>query len=196
MVSGMEKKGKSEHDSKSTDTFKETESRPQLKQKESDLTLKVPESKELQSKLKEVELKLIDSEAKVKELTHLIKHVQADFENFKKRKDAEFVEYRDFAQAELIAKLLPVLDSFELALKSKANKQGMEMIFAQLVSIFEGAGLEEINNSSFDPRLHEALLSEPSDKPNGTVIEVFQKGYKLKGRVIRPARVKVAKQKC
>ena len=131
-------------------------------------------------------------DSKIAELTKLLKHVQAHFENYRKRKEAESLGMRESGMRELTVKLLPVLDSFELALKSKPDK-GLELIYSQFLSILESAGLREITEKSFDPRLHEALLVEKSTQPNGTILEVLQKGYKFNDTVIRTAKVKVAK---
>jgi len=131
-------------------------------------------------------------ESREKELTELLQRLQAEFENYRKRKEAETSRFLINANKELIIKLLPILDSFELALESK--HEGIEMIYSQLMTVLESEGLEEIKSlKSFDPRLHEALIAEKSEKAPGTILEVFQKGYMLNGNVIRAAKVKVAK---
>ncbi|RLE41739.1 nucleotide exchange factor GrpE, partial [Candidatus Woesearchaeota archaeon] len=116
---------------------------------------------------------------------------------YRKRKEAEMVQWREFALKDFVAKLLPVLDSFELALRAESTKnlkQGIEIIYSQLMDILRGEGLEEIKeNKKFDSTLHEAILTEKANKPSGTILEVFQKGYKFKGKVLRAAKVKVAK---
>jgi molecular chaperone GrpE len=140
-------------------------------------------------------------EKKAAELTALLKKVQADFENYKKRVEREKAEFTQFASQELIKKLLPLLDSFQLALANTSNleefKKGAELIYSQFFQALEAEGLKQINalNKPFDPFLHEALMQEESDKPENTVLEELQKGYMLKGNVIRPARVKIASQK-
>ncbi len=134
--------------------------------------------------------------SKLKELTETLQRLQAEYENYRKRKEVEVEKHKQNANIDLIKRLLPVLDSFELALSNKSTKnlkQGLELIYSQFLSVLEDEGLEEINAEKFDPYLHEALLVEASDKPEGTIIEVFQKGYKIRGTVLRPAKVKVAK---
>lgn len=127
---------------------------------------------------------------------------QADFENFRRRTRQEKEDMMKYAAADLIASLLPVIDNFERALEAgKASDpassllQGVEMIYKQLKDTLASAGLEEIDclGKPFDPFQHEAVMREPSEEhEEGTVIEVFQKGYRFKERVIRPAMVKVS----
>lgn len=141
-----------------------------------------------------------DKDAKVVELTNDLKRVQADFENYKKRCEKESHQFREYANAEFVKKLLPVLDSFELALANTKNHddfvKGVEMIYSQLYSTLKEIGLDCINckGGKFDPYLHEVLLSEKSDHAEDTVLEEFQKGYKFKNYVLRHSKVKVAKK--
>ena len=134
------------------------------------------------------------------ELLDLLKRVQADFENYKKRVEKENHEVRKYAAKNILVKFLPTLDHFELALKHKESKEefvkGVELIYAQLVDLLKREGIQHIEaeGKPFDPHMHEALMAEASEKPDGEVLEEFQKGYTLNGRVIRPSRVKVAKK--
>jgi molecular chaperone GrpE len=138
---------------------------------------------------------------KTEELTMLLKKVQADFENYKKRMEKEKKEFTQFASQELIKKILPLLDSFQLALANDKDneefKKGVELIYSQLWQILEAEGLEPIEalGKQFDPYFHEALMQEESDKDEGEVIEELQKGFMLKDNVIRAVKVKVAKKK-
>jgi molecular chaperone GrpE len=131
----------------------------------------------------------------VKELTDMLQRVQAEFENYRKRKEAEMCKFAEGASKELVFRLLPVLDSFELALKTHVHDGGgVELLYSQLIGVLEGQGLKDIQQMSmFDPRLHEALMVEESKEPQGKILEVFQKGYMLGDCVLRPAKVKVAK---
>ena len=134
----------------------------------------------------------------IKELTALLKKVQADFENYKKRVEKEQKDFIECASKELVKKILPILDSFELALNNKDDKEfnkGVELINAQLISTLEQEGLKPIKalDKPFDPQLHEALMQEKSDKKENTVTEELQKGYLFKEKVIRSTKVKVAK---
>jgi len=137
---------------------------------------------------------------KVDDLTHLLKHVQADFENYKKRVEKEKKEYMTFAKEELISRLLPLLDNFELAIQNKNNQEefikGTELIFAQFIDLLEKEGLSIIDtkDKKFDPYKHEALMAEESDKEENMILEEFQKGYTLNNKVVRPSRVKVSKK--
>ncbi len=128
---------------------------------------------------------------------------QADFENYKRRSRQEFEQLCLFAGEELMKKILPVLDSMERAIacfdsasENACNwQEGVELTLRQFQSILKTDGLEEVPavNELFDPQLHEAVLQEESDNfEHTTVVEQMQKGYKYKGKLIRPALVKVA----
>ena len=101
----------------------------------------------------------------------------------------------------MIKNILPILDSFEVALKNKTVgtefAKGIEMIYAQLFSMLENSGLKRIDaeGKQFDPYLHEALMQEESDKEDGLVIEEFQKGYFLNGNILRHSKVKISKKR-
>ncbi len=136
----------------------------------------------------------------IAELTDTLKRLQAEFENYKKRIEKESAEFKDYAKKELIIKILPLIDSFEQALKNTSNKEnfvkGVELIFAQLMSILAQEGLRPIHSlhEKFDPFKHEVLLQKECDKEEGTVIEEFQKGYFLKDKVIRSSKVVISKK--
>jgi molecular chaperone GrpE len=125
---------------------------------------------------------------------------QAEFENARKRAVKEQQEYRDFATADAIKALLPVMDSFEraLAIKSGSNdfRNGIDLIYKQLQDALGKLGVRVIpaKGEPFDPHYHEAIeMVETSEAPDHQVIEELQRGYKLKDRLLRPAMVKVAK---
>jgi molecular chaperone GrpE len=131
-------------------------------------------------------------------LEHL-KRVAADFENYRKRaaRDQESLVAR--AAERLVRELLPVLDDLERALQAAEQheeaelEEGVRLVHRQLASALRKEGLEEIpTDGKFDPHLHEALLAQPAEAEEGTVVEVLQKGYRLGDRVLRPARVVVA----
>lgn len=133
------------------------------------------------------------------ELAQLIR-LQADFENYKKRVEREKTELVKYANERLILKLLDAVDNFQRALDSEkahdAFYDGMRMIYDQLNKALTDSGLEEIptDGEPFDPCCHNAVFTEErEDVEAERVIETFQKGYRLNGRVIRPAMVKVAK---
>lgn len=141
-----------------------------------------------------------DKQSRIDELTDDLKRVQAEFENFRKRCEKENSSFRDYAKAELVRKLLTVLDSFEIALKNTADHKkfvdGVELIYSQLYSLLKEEGLQHIETKDkrFDPYLHEVMLSEKSDKPEDMILEELQKGYKFKDCVLRHSKVKVAKK--
>jgi molecular chaperone GrpE len=109
-------------------------------------------------------------------------------------------DFREFAAADTIKSLLPVLDSFELALNSKSDaaefRNGIELIYKQLQNALAKLSLQPIaaKGEPFNPHLHEAIeMVETSDAPDHQVLEELQRGYKLKDRLLRPAMVKVAR---
>jgi molecular chaperone GrpE len=123
----------------------------------------------------------------------------ADFENYKKRAARERREYVALANERLIGELIPILDDLERALSSAEQheeaqlEEGVRLVHRSLASLLERHGVTAIDtDGKFDPHVHEALLSQPSEAEEGAVIDVVQKGYKLGDRVVRPARVVVA----
>jgi molecular chaperone GrpE len=125
---------------------------------------------------------------------------QAEFDNARKRAGKEQQESRDYAIADAIKSLLPVIDSLERALQVKSDaaelRSGVELIYKQLQAALTKLSVSPIvaKGEPFDPHLHEAIeLVETSDVPDHQVIEELQRGYKLKDRLLRPAMVKVAK---
>jgi molecular chaperone GrpE len=128
-----------------------------------------------------------------------LKRVAADFENYRKRvaRDQESLVAR--AHERLVKELLPVLDDLERALKAAEEHEeatledGVRLVHRELDEALRREGLAEIEtNGRFDPHVHEALLSQPSEQDEGSILEVVQKGYRLGDRVVRPARVVVA----
>ncbi len=119
---------------------------------------------------------------------------KADYINFKREQEQKIADYYKFANEGLILELLPVLDSFEAALKHK-NDEGIKQLYNQLKNILKNDGLEEIKavGEKFNPELHEVIETIESDKGERIIIEEIQKGYKLHGKVIRPSRVKINK---
>ena len=127
--------------------------------------------------------------------------LQADFENFKKRSQKEKTEIYQFASENFATKLLPVMDNLERAEaalsdaseEAKGYIDGLEMVFRQLKDVLKEEGLEEIVcEGPFDPNLHHGVaVGQDDEKDDQEIIDVFQKGYKFKGKVIRPAMVKV-----
>nr|WP_231889898.1 nucleotide exchange factor GrpE [Bacillus sp. SJS] len=152
--------------------------------------------------LSEAREKIASLESQVEESESKLLRVQADFENYKRRARMDAESAQKYRAQNLISEILPALDNFDRALKVEASDeqtksilQGMEMVHRQLVQALKSEGVEEIETvgKTFDPHLHQAVMQgeEEGFEPN-TVIEEFQKGYKLKDRVIRPSMVKVS----
>ncbi len=125
---------------------------------------------------------------------------QAEFENARRRASKEQQDFRDYAAADAIRPLLPVLDSFERALQTKSDsgdfRSGVELIYKQLQDALAKLGVRAIpaKGEPFDPHVHEAIeMVETRDAADHEVLEELQRGYKLKDRLLRPAMVKVAK---
>ncbi|MFZ0200775.1 MAG: nucleotide exchange factor GrpE [Candidatus Sulfotelmatobacter sp.] len=126
--------------------------------------------------------------------------MQAEFENARRRTLKEQQDFRDYAAAEAIKSLLPVLDSFERALQTKSDaaefRNGIDLIYKQLQAVLGKLSLQPIaaKGNPFDPHFHEAIeMVDTTDAPDHQVIEELQRGYKLKDRLLRPAMVKVAR---
>ena len=121
-----------------------------------------------------------------------LQRLQADFENYKKRIAKQQEELRDRAAESLVEKLLPVLDTADLAL-AHGGGEDIKQMSSSLFSILEREGLERIDNAGepFDPNHHDAVAHEPGDGPTQEVAEVMRAGYRWRGRVLRAAMVKV-----
>ena len=133
------------------------------------------------------------------ELIDTLQRLQADFDNYRKRaaRDQESLVAR--AGERIVNDLLPILDDLERALEAAEQHEeakledGVRLVHRQLEQLLEKEGLALVETEGrFDPHVHEALLTQPSDADEGSVIEVLQKGYRLGDRVLRPARVVVA----
>jgi molecular chaperone GrpE len=133
------------------------------------------------------------------ELFDRLQRLAAEFDNYRKRSAREQAAIVERASERLVKELLPVLDDLGRALEAAAEheeaklEEGVRLVHRSLADLLQKEGLAEIETDGrFDPHVHEALLSQPSDAEEGSVIEVVQKGYRLGDRVLRPARVVVA----
>jgi molecular chaperone GrpE len=127
------------------------------------------------------------------ELREALQRLQADFENYRKRVTKQSEEVRERAAESLVIQLLPVLDTADLALTHGAGED-VKQLSASLFAVLEKEGLEKIDTAGdpFDPTHHDAVAHEPSDESRGPeVAEVMRAGYRWRGRVLRPAMVKV-----
>ena len=154
---------------------------------------------EAQTNNAELEERLAEVERERDEYLNDLKRVAADFENYRKRvaRDQEGLVAR--AHERLVKELLPVLDDLERSLEAAAQheeaklEEGVRLVHRELLEALAREGLVEVEtDGQFDPHVHEALLSQPSEQEDGSVIEVLQKGYRLGDRVLRPARVVVS----
>ena len=158
-----------------------------------------PDTHDLEARLAESEAKLAEAEAKAAENLDGWQRAVAEFQNFKKRLDRDRENDQAAMKADLIRKVLPIVDDVERALQSRpaddAWFNGIELIQRKLHSILEAEGVRRIEavGAAFDPNFHEAISQEPVDgAESGRVVAVIQNGYMLGERVIRPAQVKVA----
>ena len=133
------------------------------------------------------------------ELQEQLLRRQADFENFRRRAERDRSEFLQFAGMELVRELLPVLDDFSRALTVKGASaeytRGIELIYNRLYESLKKMGLEPIDTTGqkFDPNLHQAVdRVETEDEEDHQILEEYQKGYKFKGKLLRPSMVKVA----
>jgi molecular chaperone GrpE len=133
------------------------------------------------------------------ELQDRFLRIQAEFQNSRKRAERERVEFAEYASTEAVRALLPILDDFERATKTESSDReygkGMEMIYQRFYDSLKKLGLEPIVSAGqpFDPHIHHAVeMVETDDAPDHTVLDEYQRGYNFKGRLLRPAMVKVA----
>jgi molecular chaperone GrpE len=128
-----------------------------------------------------------------------LQRLAAEFDNFRKRSAREQAAFAERANERIVKELIPILDDLGRALEAGSQheeaklEEGVRLTHRALAELLAREGLTEIETEGrFDPHVHEALLSQPSEADEGSVIEVVQKGYKLGDKVLRPARVVVA----
>ena len=147
--------------------------------------------------------KLNEAYNKISELEDSLLRSKADFINYRKRLEDEQVRLFKYCNEDLVKEMLPIIDSLERAINMDDNNlddevskflSGVKMIYCNLTSVLNKYGVKAIdgNNKPFDPAFHQAVMTEKCDMESGMVIEVLQKGYLLKDKVIRPAMVKVS----
>ncbi|MBN1805352.1 MAG: nucleotide exchange factor GrpE [Sedimentisphaerales bacterium] len=173
--------------------------KPKNKEKpktEDSINIKTDESKELRAALENLQ-------KEKDELFGKLQRVSADYANFQKRVPKQISDTISYEKERLIKSLLPAFDNFEHTLQNKHSAENMEalvkgikIIYDQMLEIFKSHGVEQINapGEKFNPAIHEAMMqkTEP-EKEDNIVLEEFQKGYTLNGRVIRPSKVIVNK---
>ena len=162
--------------------------------------MKISTKKDKKEKeVKKKETKKVEPEEESMKTQYL--RLQAEFANYKRRTDEEKPGYVDIGIAKALKMFINVFDDFELALKNKTNnaeeyQKGMELLFAKLISASEELGASRIKTTGeqFNPHLHEALLTEVSDKPEQEILEELQAGYLFNNQTLRTAKVKVARK--
>ena len=126
----------------------------------------------------------------------------AEYDNYRKRCVKDREDFTKYANRSLLEELLPVIDNFEMGMQMAAQQGtdsmiyiGMSMVQKQLADFLAGQGVEAIDatpGQEFDHNVHEAIMSEPSDQPEGTIIRILRRGYNLRGRLLRPVNVVTA----
>lgn len=157
----------------------------------------IPEKKEKKKSKKDAELETLKQELAQK--TDLLARTAAEFDNYKKRTDRERAGIAEFAKAQVLKKLLPILDNIDRASASEAGTdeylKGIELIIKQFLSLKEGLELVEIAKAgdAFDPNFHDAVMHiEDESLGENVIAQVLQQGYKIGDTVIRAAMVQVA----
>jgi molecular chaperone GrpE len=161
---------------------------------------KQPTKAWLQQQLDELESQFADMLRERDELVESIQRLKADFDNFRKRTLRDQESFAAQGVRRVVKELLPVIDDLDRAATAggisgdcESLVRGVSLVREELHAVLRREGIEEISTDGhFDPHIHEALLAQPSDEDEGTVIDVLQKGYRMGGDVIRPARVVVA----
>jgi len=153
-----------------------------------------------QAELEKLRAELAKQEERVRELMDALARTRADFSNYRRRVEQEKEAQAKFANAMLIAELLPIVDNFERALETIPQElrffswlQGVDLIYQMVRAVLAKQGLTPIEAAGkpFDPNLHEAVLREGDSTDQVIVLEEMQRGYMMFGRVLRPALVKV-----
>ena len=187
------------HENRKKDDKDPVEPKPEKNEAEEEL---VPEETVTlkQDEFQQVRDHITKLEGERDEMKNLAQRVQADFDNFRRRNASVYADSLAEGERNVIKELLPVIDNFERALNNSENVdqnyvEGVRLVYKQLMDVLTKKGLEEIDASGkFDPELHNAVMQgESDDAESGDILEVFQKGYKVKDRIIRHSMVKVAK---
>ena len=139
-------------------------------------------------------------QAEVADLQDRLLRRQAEFENFRRRTERDRSDFLQYAGSELIRDIIPILDDFERALKIESADaeyaKGVELIYQRLVDTLKKIGLEPVESQpgqAFDPNLHQAVVRVETDEvPDNTILDELQRGYNFKGKLLRPAMVRVA----
>ncbi len=145
------------------------------------------------------DIKELEGPKKIKDLEEQILRLRADFENYKKRAEKENVALRESSKADMLNKILPIVDELEIAFahmetaSDRDFKHGMELIYSKLSELLKKEGVHEMKalGETFDPYRHDAIRQ--GDGEEGRIVEIIQKGYLLNGKILRHAKVVVGK---
>ncbi len=155
---------------------------------------------EIKEDAKDLKEKLEKKTAEYEDIFSQFQRLQADFTNYKKRTEKEKGEIYLYANEKMAKDLLDIIDNLERAIQSEVDKdnsllKGINLVYKQLIDTLTKHGVEEIEalGKPFDMNFHYAVMQEESDGESNCVIDVLQKGYKIKDRVLRPAMVKVSR---
>ncbi len=173
--------------------------KPKSREKSKEQAQSAPKKEEVQQLHQQVEELIKEKD----EIFEKLQRVAADYENFQKRTPKQIADTIAYEKEKIIKTLLPALDNFEHTLQNAHSAEnldviikGVRIIYDQMLDILKAHGVEQIKalGQKFDPTLHEAIMQKTEvDQQDNTVLEEFQKGYKLNGRVIRPSKVIVNK---
>ncbi len=154
--------------------------------------------------VEELKKRVEELEKEKEEIYDRLLRLHAEFENFRKRTQRELEKQIELANERLIRELLIVVDNFERALEAvdedssaKGFVEGVRLIYRQLKDLLQRFGVEEIEaeGKEFDPMVHEAVMQVEDEEKDNIVVQEVQKGYKLKGKLIRPSKVVVSRKK-
>lgn len=177
---------------------KDTEKKPKQKAEAEEETSKANETEEKEEDVKKEEKDPVQQE--LDDTKDRLLRLTAEYSNYKRRSEKEKQDAYVYAKSDTLKALLPVIDNLERALANEtkdydAFKKGVEMTFDSLTSILETLGVEVFGEPGdiFDPNLHNAVMHvEDEEHKNGEIVDVFQKGYKIGDKIVRPAMVKSA----
>lgn len=150
---------------------------------------------DLLGKLAELKKRADDETKRADDMTSVATRLRADFDNYRKRTNESIAKERDAGKCEVLEKIIPMLDVVEQAIgmiNDESVKNGVIMIKQQIESLIAAFGIKEIDaTGEFNPKVHEAIMRAPCETPDqaGTIKSVFQKGYTMGDRLLRPARV-------
>lgn len=152
---------------------------------------------ERDERIEELRDELGEKDERIDELESRVKRVQADFQNYKKRAEKRREEIRERATEDLVEELLGVRDDLDRVLDAEGDaddlREGVELVADELDDLLRNEGVERVPTEEFDPERHEAMMRVESDEhQEGEIVDVYEPGYTMAGRVVRPAKVTVA----